>query len=233
MYRVPKWSDYQGYRKRGPSWVKLHVSLLRKREWLKLPLSGKALLPALWIIASESGVDGSLPNDHEILAHLSGVAEPALSEGINALISFGFIDSDKTVADLATKLSGEERRGEREGERKGDSPAKAKTAPVYVEPPMPSVTTVPSWEAKAKEIWARHLGGENDYVFADLVPVVRRFGEEKTLSGWDAYCRSMVENQGGKFASARSFAQKPGPWIPKAERPRLETIEQIKARELA
>lgn len=118
-YRVPNWSSYQGYIKRGPPWVKLHVGLLRKREWLKLSLQGKALLPAIWIIASENGVDGSFTDDHEALAHLAGVDQSSLCIGIKALMSFGFIESDGVVATCAIELSGEteERQRRVEGER--------------------------------------------------------------------------------------------------------------------
>ncbi len=224
--KVPNWSTYQGYKKRGPPWVKLHVALLRKREWLKLPLSGKALLPALWIIASESGVDGSLPNDPDVLSHLSGLTEAQVVEGLDSLISFGFIERDKTVAHHATKLSGET---ERETETKGEGEARVLA---YREPPMPDPTPIPAWESNAKAVWSKHLGGENDYIYADLVPVVRRFGPAKTLLAWEAYCKAAKDNQGGKFASARSFAQKPGPWMERpAEGPRHRTIAELKALE--
>lgn len=102
------------------------------------------------------------------------------------------------------------------------------------EPPMPNPTPVPAWEAKAKAIWSRYLGGENDYVYADLIPVVRRFGEDKTLKAWEAYCKAQAQNQGGKFASARSFAQKPGPWLSAAEPEyRHKTVAEITAQALA
>lgn len=98
---------------------------------------------------------------------------------------------------------------------KAKAKAKEQTAPVNrsEEPPMPNPTPVPEWEAKAKATWLKHLGGENDYIYADLIPVVRRFGPEKTLLAWEAYCKAQAENHGGKFASARSFAAKPGPWV--------------------
>jgi hypothetical protein len=98
---------------------------------------------------------------------------------------------------------------------------------------MPNPTPVPEWEAQAKSIWSMHLGGENDYVYADLVPVVRRFGAAQTLTAWDAYCKAMADNQGGKFASARSFAAKPAPWIPKKAERVIYAAEALKrAREL-
>ncbi len=97
---------------------------------------------------------------------------------------------------------------------------------------MPNPTPVPEWEAQAKAAWSTHLGGENDYLYADLIPVVRRFGPAKTLLAWEAYCKAAKDNQGGKFASARSFAQKPGPWMERpAEGPRHRTIAELKALE--
>lgn len=103
----------------------------------------------------------------------------------------------------------------------------------YREPPMPNPTPVPSWESVAKATWSKYLGGENDYVFADLVPVVRRHREKPAMAAWDRYCREQAGIEGGKFASARSFAAKPGPWLKKPEEgPPMHTAEWLMAKEL-
>lgn len=131
-YRVPNWASYQGYQKRGPPWVKLHVALLRKREWLKLPIEGKALLAPIWIIASENGTDGTFTDDHEALAHLACLEQSVLCAGIKSLISFGFIERDGVVALCAMESSGEteESRDRVEGEGEARVTRDIVTAPL-------------------------------------------------------------------------------------------------------
>lgn len=99
----------------------------------------------------------------------------------------------------------------------GDVGNVAGNVTTYTEPPMPNPTPIPAWEPEAMESWSRHLGGENVYIFADLAPVVRRYGARDILDAWERYCAAQAEIEGGKFASARAFAQKPGPWLKKPE----------------
>ena len=100
MFMIPNWREHQGYQRRGPSWVKLHVRLLSNKAWPRLSILARATLPALWIVASEQSQDGSFDDDTESLAHLLSMSHFELSSAIVELKSFGFIDSDKSVAIL-------------------------------------------------------------------------------------------------------------------------------------
>lgn len=130
--QVRNWSQYQGYAKRGPSWVKLHVGLINDPAWINLPTESKALLPALWIVASGQGTDGWLPDDVAMLSILSHFPTSVVKAGLQPLVDAGFMVRDECVAAGATDVSGEKRREEteeRREEREGDSRQKGtKTA---------------------------------------------------------------------------------------------------------
>lgn len=126
--RVKNWSEYQGYEKRGPRWLKLHVGLLNDPAWIRLPVASKALLPALWIVAAGQGTEGYLPEDVGMLAILSHMAQADVRSGLPPLVAAGFLlkddHCDGSVALVATEVSGEERRVEESrdrGERDTDS----------------------------------------------------------------------------------------------------------------
>ena len=54
QFIVPKnWSQFQHYRDRSPTWLKLHRSLLDDFDYHCLPIASKALAPFLWLLASE------------------------------------------------------------------------------------------------------------------------------------------------------------------------------------
>ena len=162
----------------------------------------------LWMVASDTD-DGTLPSLDTLAWRLRRASGPLAD--ILLVVNTKFLDgASEMLASCTQHATSEKRQRREEGEIEAEKRERA-------EPPMPNVTPVPAWESKAKESWSRHLGGENDYIFADLVPVVRRHGVSDTLEAWERYCAAQAEIEGGKFASARSFAQKPGPWLKKPE----------------
>jgi hypothetical protein len=71
-----------------------------------------------------------MDDDIESLAHLVSMSNFELSAAIVELKSFGFIDSDKSVAELATEVSHQtERETEGEGEREPDMGVRARDLP--------------------------------------------------------------------------------------------------------
>jgi len=130
--KIAKWDTFQGYRKTGPAWIKLHAGLIDKPEWMRLPVVARAVLPALWIAASRAGSDGELPDDIGLLSMLCHVAQDELSDALPSLVHSGFILCDKTVADLATERSQSQRqnvRERREEKRREDLPVQTLTSP--------------------------------------------------------------------------------------------------------
>ena len=61
--QVKNWSEYQHYKNRNPSWIKLHVNTLNDRHFAALSLASRGLLLQLWILASEN--KGRVPYDLE------------------------------------------------------------------------------------------------------------------------------------------------------------------------
>jgi GT2 family glycosyltransferase len=65
-----KWSEFQHYKNRSPSWIKLHAKLLDDVAFQRLPRASQALAPMLWLIAREQascrarGLVDDLPRVH-------------------------------------------------------------------------------------------------------------------------------------------------------------------------
>jgi hypothetical protein len=117
--KIRNWEAFQGYEKRGPRWIKLHVALLNDPAWITLPLVARAVLPALWIAASHQGTAGELPDDPAVLSILCHCQESELRQALPHLSRARFIVCDESVAALATTVSGErETETERETEER-------------------------------------------------------------------------------------------------------------------
>ena len=91
---VPKWADYQRYRRdRGaPPWIALQRKLLRNPEWVTLSNADRGLLVVIWMLAADN--DGRI-EAADVADYISAVGcmpRPDLS----ALISAGFV----TVSDV-------------------------------------------------------------------------------------------------------------------------------------
>lgn len=52
-FRVKNWAKFQHFNRRRPTWIKLHHDLLEDSDFHDLPVESRALLPMLWLLASE------------------------------------------------------------------------------------------------------------------------------------------------------------------------------------
>ena len=129
FFQIRNWSKFQGYKKRGPEWIKLYTALLAHYEFQLLPDAKKWHVIGLWLLAANTS--NRLPWDPKWLQNKCGFdCEPDLSE----LQALEFIEPwcDTSVAGVATKVSHtrarEERREEesREEERRERPPTRAK-----------------------------------------------------------------------------------------------------------
>lgn len=115
--QVRNWDKYQHYKNRRPPWIKVHQSLLDNMEFCSLPISAKAMLPLVWLIASESK-DGTIPADSTLLAFRLRLPVGVVSDGLSALIGNGFlVDASGALAD---RLHDARPEGETEGEGEGE-----------------------------------------------------------------------------------------------------------------
>lgn len=85
------WHEFQHYKDRNPTWIKLHKSLLDNYEFQCLPIASKALAPMLWLIASEHE-RGEIDATYEKLAFRLRITKEQMEEGLGPLIGNGFFE---------------------------------------------------------------------------------------------------------------------------------------------
>jgi hypothetical protein len=59
--QVRKWADFQHYRDRQPTWIKLYRKLLTDYEFQRLTDAERGQLVMIWLLAAE--LDNKIPND--------------------------------------------------------------------------------------------------------------------------------------------------------------------------
>lgn len=111
--RIKNWDRYQHYRDRRPPWIKLHRSILDDRAFMLLPVEGKALLPMLWLLASESD-DGQVISDLDDLEFRTRLPADVIRKGLQSVISSGLVDNASSL--LADACPERETEGETEAE---------------------------------------------------------------------------------------------------------------------
>jgi hypothetical protein len=123
-----KWGEFQHYKDRKPTWIKLHCSLLVDYDFVCLPVASRALAPMLWLLASEyegGTIDASL----EKIAFRCHMTPGELGEALNPLIEAGFFtleqDASNALADCKQDASPEKEKEKEKEERREDCPADA------------------------------------------------------------------------------------------------------------
>jgi hypothetical protein len=103
---VPDWEEFQHYKGRTPPWIKLHRDLLINRAFMQLPIVAKALLPLLWLLASESRDPrvGDFAADLADLEFRLRMPAEQLREGLVALMDAGLLVDASTVQAAASTV---------------------------------------------------------------------------------------------------------------------------------
>ena len=124
-YVVKNWKDHQHYKNRRPPWIKLHRTLLDDCNYLRLQPASRALAPLMWLLASE-GVNGVVEGEAADLAFRLRLTESEVQDGLNGLLSIGYItryqDASamlaprKQEARLETETETEKRQSQSESE---------------------------------------------------------------------------------------------------------------------
>lgn len=100
MRITPKdWGEFQHYKDRDPSWIKLHKKLLDNFEFHQLPLASRALAPMLWLLASEYK-DGVMVATPQKLAFRLRLTEGELTDALMPLVSAGFFSVEHDASEL-------------------------------------------------------------------------------------------------------------------------------------
>lgn len=85
------WNEFQHYKDRNPTWIKLHKKLLDDFEFHRLPLASRALAPMLWLLASEHQ-EGVIEADPELLAFRLRCSIKEVEAALAPLIGKGFFN---------------------------------------------------------------------------------------------------------------------------------------------
>ncbi len=123
--RVHDWHQFQHYKERNPSWIKLHKNLLDNFKYQRLPVDSRALAPMIWLLASESK-DGSLDYDLAKIGFRLRMTALELEAAIVPLISGGFLELDR---DAIRPLAEPERESSLEKETEEERESEEERAP--------------------------------------------------------------------------------------------------------
>lgn len=116
------WNDFQHYKDRSPSWIKLHRKYLDDYSFHSMQDASKALAPMLWLLASEYD-GGQIPFDLDMLAFRLRTSKEKLAQSVKELIDKGFFDLEQDASELLAEClpREEKRREEKERETEGES----------------------------------------------------------------------------------------------------------------
>jgi len=112
MASIRNWSRWQTYRSdRGlPPWIKLHRSLLRNADWIRLSDAEKGQLVSMWILAAEN--DGKIPNDPDLVRRLCCLEKVP---DFKLFKDSGFLDFGVNVASTRRQRDANMTHSEKEG----------------------------------------------------------------------------------------------------------------------
>lgn len=106
--RPKNWARHQHYKGRRPPWIKLHRSILDDPDWGCLAMASKALLPQIWLLASESD-DGEIDLDPGALAWRLRCAVDDVRPAVAELAGRGWLEitgtCDADQHDASTMLA--------------------------------------------------------------------------------------------------------------------------------
>ena len=108
ILKVKKWSEFQHYKHRRPTWIRLWRKILDDMDFMTLPIASKALAPMLWLVASES-LEGVIKIAPELLAYRLRMHGQDLTSALKPLIDKGFFEGQGSYA--SSVLAGCERNG--------------------------------------------------------------------------------------------------------------------------
>jgi len=105
MLKAKNWSSHQSYKDRRPPWIRMHKSLLDNYEYQSMNANARALLPMLWLLASEheDPTSGIICEDSEKIAFRLRLKEVDVSKGIADVVSAGFFEDITIRNESVTK----------------------------------------------------------------------------------------------------------------------------------
>jgi hypothetical protein len=101
---VKNWSRHQHFMRRRPTWIKLWHGTMNDRRFGRLPVASRALLPMVWLLASEFDF-GIIDLTFDDMAHRVRWDEEDFGEAIKPCISSGFLIYGARVQDVIRKMN--------------------------------------------------------------------------------------------------------------------------------
>ena len=94
IIKAANWASYQSYKDRKPPWIRLHKSLLDNYEYQSMGTNARALLPMLWLLASEhqDPTSGIINQDYKKIAFRLRLSIKDVEEGIEEIVSACFFE---------------------------------------------------------------------------------------------------------------------------------------------
>lgn len=105
MLRVKDWQSFQSYKDRTPPWIRLHKGLLDNFEFQQMSANARAILPMLWLLASEDKdpVSGLLRIRNEEVAFRLRRPLEEINSVIKECIMSGFLVDENESNQEVTK----------------------------------------------------------------------------------------------------------------------------------
>jgi len=114
MKLIPKnWNEFQQYKDRKPSWIKLHRDLLNDFAYSSVQIGTKATLPLLWLLACEYD-DGIIDASVEEIAFRIHIDEKTVDKALKELINKKFFTLVQDCTEAYEMVPREEKRRDRE-----------------------------------------------------------------------------------------------------------------------
>ncbi len=105
MLTATSWSSYQSYKDRRPPWIRLHKTLLDNYEFQSMGPDARALLPMLWLLASENKdpTSGIVEDPINKIAFRLRLDEGVLVGAIEEIVAAGFFLIDQSCNETVTE----------------------------------------------------------------------------------------------------------------------------------
>jgi hypothetical protein len=105
LLKVKNWSSHQSYKDRKPPWIRFHKAILDDYKFHKMSIASRALLPMLWLLASEHSdpTSGVIDTPIEEIAFRLRWNEGELKSTIQEIISAGFLSEIESRNESVTE----------------------------------------------------------------------------------------------------------------------------------
>lgn len=94
MFKIKNWSSLQSYKDRNPPWIRLHKKLIDDFNFQRMSADARALLPMLWLMASEDEdpVSGMLRIGYEEITFRLRLDNKTVKSAIDEIVRGGFLE---------------------------------------------------------------------------------------------------------------------------------------------